>query len=87
MTITRQKRIYNLLQDALDPDHLEVINDSDKHSGHAGSPGTGESHYKLKIQARALCDMNRIQAHRHIYNILDKEIKNGIHSISINIIK
>ena len=33
--------IAKKLTEAFDPENLEVLNDSDRHAGHAGSPGTG----------------------------------------------
>ncbi|HAD16531.1 MAG TPA: BolA family transcriptional regulator, partial [Erythrobacter sp.] len=37
----------DLLKEAFSPTRLEVINDSAKHSGHAGDDGSGESHFTV----------------------------------------
>ena len=39
------------LRAALSPDHLAVIDDSEKHRGHAGHDGSGESHFTVDIVA------------------------------------
>ena len=40
-------------------------------------------HIKLKIESQELKNKNKIQATKFIYKILEKEIKNYIHSIQI----
>jgi len=45
--------IEKRLREALAPSHLAVINDSDKHRGHAGHDGSGESHFTVEIEAPA----------------------------------
>ena len=44
-----ESTIYKKLNDFFKPDYLEVINDSDKHKGHAGSPNTGILISQLKL--------------------------------------
>jgi BolA protein len=41
--------ITQKLRDAFAPVKLKVVNDSDRHAGHAGSPGTGESHFTIIV--------------------------------------
>ena len=40
-------------------------------------------HIKLKIKSNTLKNMSRIESNKFIYRILDKEIKNYIHSLQI----
>ena len=35
-----ESTLYKKLNDFFLPDHLQVINDSEKHKGHSGSPNT-----------------------------------------------
>jgi BolA protein len=48
-------------------------------------PGNQEGMYHLKItlSSRELKNMNRIESNKKIYKILDKELKEYIHSIQI----
>lgn len=69
------------------PDYLEVINDSHKHAGHAGSPGTGNSHFTVHISSPALKDLSRIEAYRQIHACLKEEMESFIHALSIKILK
>ena len=40
-------------------------------------------HIKLKIKSKILKNMSRIESNKFIFKILDKEIKNYIHSLQI----
>ena len=81
-----ESTIYKKLNDFFLPDHLQVINDSDKHKGHLGSPNSGNSHFSVIIKSNQLCLMNRVAAQRLIYKVLKKEMQNGIHALSIKIL-
>jgi len=71
------------LTEAFSPENLEVINESHLHAGHAGDNGTGESHFRIKIAARAFNDMNRVQRHRAINAIVQPKIDEGLHACAI----
>ncbi|SFS14311.1 BolA family protein [Yoonia litorea] len=69
----------------LSPEHLEVINESAKHAGHAGDDGSGESHWRIVIKAEKLQDMTRIARHRAIHAALGPDIIGRIHALAIDI--
>ncbi|MFP4312724.1 MAG: BolA family protein [Alphaproteobacteria bacterium] len=75
--------IKQKLQDRFSPLELEVENESHKHAGHAGSPGTGESHFRVYIKSDLFEGMSRIQIHREIHDCLSEEMSGGIHALSI----
>ncbi len=81
-----ESTIYKKLNDFFLPDHLQVINDSDKHNGHSGSPNSGNSHFSVIIKSNQLCSMNKVAGQRLIYKVLKKEMQNGIHALSIKIL-
>ena len=70
-----ESTIYKKLNDFFLPDHLQVINDSDKHKGHSGSPNTGNSHFSVIIKSNQLCSMNRVAGQRLIYKVLKEECR------------
>ena len=70
---------------SLSPQHLEVINESALHSGHAGDDGSGESHWRIVIKAPTLDDMSRIARHRAIHAALGPDIIGRIHALAIDI--
>ena len=68
----------------LDPETLDVINESHKHAGHAGDDGTGESHWRVVIKAAALDDMSRIARHRAVHDALGPDLMARIHALAID---
>ena len=83
-----ETRIRQKLQDAFSPlSTLEVINESYKHKGHTGSPETGESHFKVRLQSPVFETISRVVGHQLIYKTLEDEFKTGLHALSIEIVK
>ena len=64
---------------------VQHINIEDKSFLHMGHQGNDEKkfHLKILISSKELLKMGRIQSNKKIYKILDKELKNNIHSIQI----
>jgi BolA protein len=77
--------IHQKLTAAFDPDHLEVVNESHHHSGHAGDDGSGESHFNVLIRADAFAPMSRLQRHRAIHAALGPELIGRIHALTLDI--
>jgi BolA protein len=75
--------ITSKLEKALAPASLEVINESHLHSGHAGSPGTGESHFRVKVTSSEFVEKSRLQIHQTINKILAEELEGKIHALAI----
>jgi BolA protein len=71
------------LQAAFDPERLEVIDDSAKHAGHAGSRPGGESHFTVKITAAAFAGASRVDRQRRVYATLADELKGPVHALSV----
>ena len=63
--------IQSRLVAALAPSHLEVIDDSHQHHGHAGHRGDdAESHFTVKISAASFAGQSRIARQRAVYAAL-----------------
>lgn len=69
----------------LSPTHLEVVNESALHHGHAGDDGSGESHWRIIIRVPQLDDMSRVARHRAIHSALGADIIGRIHALAIDI--
>jgi BolA protein len=67
------------------PTHLEVIDESSRHQGHAGARPGGESHFRVRIASAALTGP-RVAQHRAIMDTLDAEIKGGVHALAIEVL-
>lgn len=81
--MTMQDRITERLRQVLNPLTLEVVNDSHLHAGHHGSPGSGESHFRVVIVSAAFAGLSRIDRHRIVNKALEAELKMGIHALAI----
>ncbi len=77
------ERIQALLQEAFSPTHLEVIDESAHHAGHAGATPGGESHFRVIVISERFADTGRVQRQRLVYSALDEVIKDGVHALSM----
>jgi BolA family transcriptional regulator, general stress-responsive regulator len=74
------------LRQRLAPTHLEVLDESAAHAGHAGSNGLGYgTHFRVRIGGPALAGLNRVQAHRLVYDALQPYIDAGLHALAIEV--
>ena len=71
------------LQAAFAPERLDVVDDSDKHAGHAGSRGGGESHFTVSITAESFRGLGRLQRQRQVYAALKDELAGPVHALSV----
>lgn len=83
MTGTIAQEIEQLLQAAFAPVRLEVINDSARHSGHAGDDGSGESHFTVVIEAAAFAGQNRLARQRAVIAALGDIPGQRVHALAI----
>jgi BolA protein len=67
------------------PDHLEVIDESSRHQGHAGSRPEGETHFRVRIAAKTLQGLSRVAQHRAINDTLADELSSGVHALAIEV--
>lgn len=75
--------ITRRLTHSLAPSHLAVIDDSDKHRGHAGHDGSGESHFTVEIVAAAFEGQNRVMRQRAVNEALADLLHDKVHALSI----
>lgn len=76
---TVQDVVERKLQEAFRPTLLEVINESHMHS----VPKNSETHFKCLIVSDHFTDMSRLKRQQQVYQVLDKELKSGIHALSL----
>tara|TARA_Y100001958_G_C20660232_1_gene184230 strand:+ start:57 stop:317 length:261 start_codon:yes stop_codon:yes gene_type:complete len=70
------------LQTQIDVRNIKIEDKSFLHKNHAGNQ-EGKFHLKIFIDSPELKKMTRIDSNKKIYKILDKEIKEFIHSLQI----
>jgi BolA protein len=81
--VSMSENIHQKLQQAFTPTHLEVIDQSHLHKGHAGARSGGESHFAVTIKAYAFNELSLLARHRAINKILAEELKGAIHALNI----
>ncbi len=72
------------LQAAFAPQHLDIVDESHKHAGHAGSRPGGETHYRVHIVSAAFRGKTRVERHRMINQALASELAGGVHALAIH---
>ena len=73
------------LQNQINIENIKIEDKSFLHKNHAGNQ-EGKFHLKISLISNELKTMNKIESNKKIYKILDKEIKESIHSIQILIL-
>jgi len=70
---------------AFAPSELEVVDDSERHRGHAGYQDGGESHFNVRIRASGFAGQSRIARHRAVHAALGPDLVGRIHALSLDI--
>ena len=78
-----ERDIRDKLTAAFAPAVLEIVNDSHRHAGHAGSPGTGESHFTIKMVSAVFAGKSRLERHRMVNEVLAEELAGKVHALAI----
>lgn len=67
---------------ALDPTHIELIDDSAKHAGHAGTQHGG-GYFRLTLVSAQFSGKPTVARHRMIYSALGDLMQHDIHALTI----
>lgn len=79
--MSRKQRIEERLTSGLTPVHLAVLDESSRHSVPAGS----ESHFNVTVVSEKFDGMMRVERHRRIHELLDGELKGGLHALTLTL--
>jgi BolA protein len=78
-----QQRIVARLTEGLDPTALDVVDESDRHAGHAGARPGGGTHYRVRIVSARFDHRSRVERHRLVYDLLTAEFADGLHALAL----
>ncbi|GHA26659.1 BolA family transcriptional regulator [Devosia pacifica] len=81
-----RETIIQKLETRFSPEHLEVIDESNKHFGHAGWREGGETHFRVRIATRHFESNSRVAQHRAVMSTLDDELKDRVHALAIEVL-
>lgn len=69
------------------PSHLDVIDESERHHGHAGWREGGNTHFRIRISSSLLDGLSRVEQHRAINAALQAQFDAGLHALAIEVRK
>lgn len=76
-----------LLQERLKPlaaESIEIIDQSHLHAGHAGNQA-GASHFEVRISAECFADLNKVQQHRMVYDLVNDLMPFPVHALALKL--
>jgi BolA protein len=76
------QEIESVLREALQPERLQVQDDSHLHAGHAGA--REGRHFSVHIVCPIFTNLSRLKRHRLVYDALHTLIPRGIHALAID---
>ncbi|NNM77341.1 BolA family transcriptional regulator [Sphingomonas sp. ID1715] len=75
--------IEKRLIEALQPLRLEVVDDSEKHRGHAGHDSRGESHFSVLVVSQAFEGKSRVARQRMVNAALADLLAERVHALAM----
>lgn len=79
----RIEQIEQRLRAALDPESLDIEDDSHLHAGHAGARG-GAGHYGVTVVSKAFSGLGTVERHRLVYDAVRDMMPAEIHALRIS---
>ena len=80
--MTVAENITRKLQFALNPEVLEVVDDSARHEGHVGHRHAGETHFNVMAVSAAFEGLSRVERQRKVHEVLAEELAGPVHALS-----
>ena len=84
-SLSVKKQIEQKLTDAFAPRSLKVVDDSDKHAGHAGARPGGETHFRVHMVCDAFARMSRLERQRAVFAVLADEMAGPVHALQLRL--
>ena len=82
MTAERVALIRSRLEAELEPEELEVVDDSRRHAGHTGARD-GRGHFQVRILSRRFTGKRTVERHRMVYAALGALMQTDIHALGL----
>jgi BolA protein len=78
----RRAHIEERIRESLAASHVEVIDESHLHAGHAGA-ASGGGHFRVVIVSERFAGVGRVARQRLVYAALEREMGSEIHALSM----
>jgi BolA protein len=76
-------RLRAKLAEALKPARLDIVDESERHKGHAGARPGGETHFRIEIVSDLFRGKPRLERQRMVLAVLADEIGPAVHALSL----
>ena len=76
-------RMRQKLNEGLAPVRLDIVDESQLHTGHAGARPGGESHFRVTVVSAAFEGKSRVDRQRMVYGLLSADLENQIHALAL----
>lgn len=80
-----KSRMETKLTAEFQPEHLEVIDESEAHRGHGGYQEGGETHFRVIMRAASLKGKSRVAQQRAVYACVKVELEERVHALALEI--
>lgn len=84
-TPTRVDRICAALGQRFTPLALEVIDESNRHAGHAGAAVGEVTHVRVRMTSAAFAGLSRVARQRAVNEALAAEFAGGLHALALEL--
>ena len=78
----RRSRIEARLRAELAASHVDVLDESHLHAGHAGA-ASGGGHFRATVVSERFAGLSRVARQRLVYAALAAEMKSEIHALAL----
>ncbi len=78
-----EELIRRALAEGLNPEVLEVIDESHLHAGHAGARPGGETHYNVVVVSHQFEGVHRVERQQMVYGFLKEAFAQGLHALAM----
>jgi BolA family transcriptional regulator, general stress-responsive regulator len=79
------EEIQRKIEKALDPNFIQLRDDSGKHAGHVGWREGKLTHLHIVVASKKFEGLSKVKRHQYIYKILAEEIEAGLHAVSMKV--
>lgn len=80
-----QDSIIASLTKSFHPISLHVCDESEQHKHHAGSPGGGETHFRIFLLSDCFSGKSRVERHRMVHEVLSPFFRQGLHALCLSL--
>jgi BolA protein len=81
--MTVKASIERKLTEGLAPEALVVVDESNRHVGHAGHKPGGETHFNVQVVSAAFTGKSRVDRHRLVNGLLADELAGPVHALAL----